>query len=226
MKAVISGATRGIGKAIAKRLANEGYDLVLLARNKVALTELANQLKSENRTIEALSIDLAEKNFVKKLHQNAAIFINSTVLVNNLGLYGVHSVSELTVENTAAQIQVNLLSAIGLSNFVCKQSLLKNIINIGSVMGLQANKNAASYSISKHAFKGWNDALRESLKTEGTLVSAIYPGAVNTSSWDGIEADRTKMIQAEDVAECAATILKMNRNTLIEEIRISPRDFI
>ena len=227
MKAVISGATRGIGKAIAKKLVANGYDLVLLARSKGALEECKADLSSSNNKVEFLPIDLSSDTVLKKLESSSSLFKGCSVLINNLGVHSTQHAGDIIVDDLKSQLTVNLYSAIQLSQFVLKHnsSTLSDIVNIGSVMSLKANEQAADYSISKHAFKGWNDALRESLRKEGIKVSAIYPGAVNTSSWDGIEADRTKMIQADDVAEVVQTILEMRENTLIEEVRINPRDF-
>lgn len=225
MKAVISGATRGIGKAIAKKLAKNNFNLVLMARNEKALNELAEVIKQPNIEIKILTIDFSNSNFTSILEKNKKIFDDTTLLVNNIGIYGVHNLEVLTIKNTLQQLEINLISAIGLTNQLLETFKLQNIVNIGSVMSLNASKEAMTYSISKHAFKAWNDGLRESLREKRILVTAIYPAAVNTSSWDGIEADRCQMIQPEDIANCVVNILSMNKNTLIEEIRISPRNF-
>lgn len=225
MKAVISGATRGIGKAIAKHLYSKGYELVLLARTKKDLLHLAEELDNSVSKISVLSVDMSAEGFEKKLQESSAIFNNCTVLINNVGIYDVHHINETTSENTLDQLRKNLLSAVGLTNFIMQNKNLKNIVNVGSVMSLEANYNATTYSISKHAFKGWNDSLREGLRDGKTKVTAIYPGAVNTSSWDGIPANREEMIQPEDIANCVEMILNMNENTLLEEIRLSPRNF-
>jgi short-subunit dehydrogenase len=225
MKAVISGATRGIGRAIAEKLAKNNYNLVLMARNEEALKEFAETIKQPKIEIKTLAIDFSNSNFTSILEENKKILENTTLLVNNIGVYGVHNLEALTIKNTMQQLEINLMSAIGLTNQLLETFELQNIINIGSVMSLNASKEAITYSISKHAFKAWNDGLRESLREKRILVTAIYPAAVNTSSWDGIETDRNQMIQPEDIANCVENILSMNKNTLIEEIRISPRSF-
>jgi short-subunit dehydrogenase len=125
-------------------------------------------------------------------------------------------------------MNVNLYSAIALTQQIRKNGgseALRSIVNIASVMSVKPASFAADYSMSKHAFKAWNDALREELRTKGTKVSAIYPGSVNTSSWDGLEVDRTAMIQAEDIAEMVECVLRMRENTLLEEIHVSPITF-
>ena len=84
----------------------------------------------------------------------------------------------------------------------------------------------ASYSISKHALKAWNDSLREELRTKSVKVTAIYPGAMNTSSWDEVEnVERQKMIQVEDVAKLIRQLIEIGESTLVEEIRLSPLNF-
>ena len=228
MKAVISGATRGIGKAIAHRLAKEGYDLVLIARNEKELENCKLELEESSSQIETLAMDLASKTLDVELTKNARQFENVTVLVNNLGVYSTQSADQLDLNIVQQQIELNLYSAIQLTQFILPNFKSKNdglIINIGSKMSIQAEQIATDYSISKHAFKAWNDGLREVLRKENIKVSAIYPGAVNTSSWDGLNANTQTMIQAEDIAEVVSSILKMSPSTLIEEIRIAPKNF-
>ncbi|MFT6167566.1 MAG: short-subunit dehydrogenase [Vicingaceae bacterium] len=228
MKAVISGATRGIGKAIGEKLAELGYDLVLLARNKEELEQCKSELSASNVIVEYLAIDLSQQNVQQKLKESASIFEDTSVLVNNLGVYSMQNVTEIDISKLKNQMDVNLYSAIALTQQVLKQNIeggLKNIVNIASVMSLKSASFAADYSMSKHAFKAWNDALREELRTSKIKVSAIFPGSVNTSSWDGIDVDRSEMIQAEDIAEITSCILAMKKSTLVEEIHVSPLTF-
>ncbi|MFT5666903.1 MAG: short-subunit dehydrogenase [Vicingaceae bacterium] len=228
MKAVISGATRGIGRAIAEKLAIQGFDLVLMARNEKALTLCKLELSKPNITVEYVAIDFSKESYVEVLAQNSSLFEKTTLLVNNLGIYSMQNAADIELVKLKDQMQLNLYSAISLTQNILDSSgsALKNIVNIASVMSIKATSFAADYSISKHAFKAWNDALREELRSKNMKVSAIFPGSVNTSSWDGIEADRSEMIQAEDIAECVSCILKMKSRTLLEEIHISPQIFV
>ena len=228
MKAVISGATRGIGKAISEKLAELGYDLVLLARNEEDLEQCRSSLSSTNVTVEYLAIDLSQQNIQQKLKESAFIFEGATLLVNNLGVYSMQNVTDIDLSKLKSQMDVNLYSAIALTQQVLKQKVegvVKNIVNIASVMSLKSASFAADYSMSKHAFKAWNDALREELRTRAIKVSAIFPGSVNTSSWDGIDVDLSEMVQAEDIAEMVSCILAMKKNTLLEEVHVSPLTF-
>lgn len=228
MKAVISGATRGIGKAIAKKLVLLGYDVVLLARNQEDLEQCKLELSKPKLSVEILSIDLSEENVEHKLKENASIFKDTCILINNVGSYSMQNGANIDLRILKDQMNVNLYSSIALTQQILKQDTeaqVQNIINIASVMSLKATSFAADYSMSKHAFKAWNDALREELRNSGKKVSAIYPGSVNTSSWDGLDVNRSEMIQAEDVAEIVSCVLTMKKNTLLEEIHVSPVTF-
>tara|TARA_B110000046_G_scaffold112201_1_gene119333 strand:- start:26077 stop:26766 length:690 start_codon:yes stop_codon:yes gene_type:complete len=227
MKAVISGATRGIGRVIAEKLAILGYDLVLLARNEKDLERCKTELSKSNVTVDCLAIDLSQSNVEQTLKESSFIFDNTSILVNNLGVYSMQNAAEIDLSKLKDQMNVNLYSAIALTQQILKQdeNQLKSIVNIASVMSLESVSFAADYAMSKHAFKAWSDALREELRSQKIKVSAIYPGSVNTSSWDGIAVDRSEMIQAEDVAEIVSCILAMKQNTLLEEVRVSPVTF-
>ena len=228
MKAVISGASRGIGKAITEQLAQEGAELILLARGEHGLNKLSDSISSKNATIHSFPLDLSQEESFNLIEEKRDLFQGVTTIINNLGIYSTQDADRINIKTLQNQINVNLYSAIQLTQALLHQSTnstISRIINIGSVMSLNASPNAADYSISKHAFKGWNDSLRDKLRFEGIKVSAIYPGAVNTSSWDGIDAPREEMIQAKDIAKAVSYILSLSENTLIEEIRISPQTF-
>lgn len=228
MKAIISGATRGIGRAIASALAAKGYQLILLARSEDELKKLANDLSRPQLRHDYYALDLTElsqiKSFSEKLAENNSI----ELLINNLGEFKIDQASHLKENELTQSLEINLFTAINLTQAVLsslRNSNSPSIINIGSVMGLSASKEATAYSISKHAFKAWNDALREELRTENIKVSSIYPGAVNTSSWDGTDANREAMIQADDIAKIVSNLVELGSTCLVEEVRMSPMNF-
>lgn len=230
MKAIISGASRGIGKAISMALAKAGYDLILLARSQEDLKQLEDELnqKFQAGKIETIVVDLAETKSFDLLAEELKDHSTIDMLVNNVGLYEMNSATEINRAELKQMIDINLYSAIELTQLLLekiKKSESGIIVNIGSVMSLKSAPFAANYSISKHAFKGWNDALREELRSEKIKVSAFYPGAVNTSSWDGMEANREAMIQAEDIAELVSLLPRLSKSCLLEELRISPLQF-
>lgn len=227
MNIIISGATRGIGRAIAKELATKNHRLILIARNSEDLEELKKELE-ENTSVKIFSCDLSNMEESKQLKDRISSLSETDVLINNLGIFETNPADQIQLDELQKMLDVNLYSAINLSSLIVEDMKNKEngvIINMASVMAHMAAPFAANYSISKHAFKGWNDALREELRQHGIRVCAIYPGAVNTSSWDGIEVNRDAMIQPEDIAKLVASLLEMNYNTLVEEIKLSPLKF-
>lgn len=228
MNIIISGATRGIGRAIAEKLASKNHKLYLIARNISDLESLKAQLDNSNVKHEIFSLDLSD---IKSVNEELNKLENADqvdVIINNLGIFETNPADKIELDALKKLMDLNLYSAINLTNFFIphfKEKEQGTIINIGSVMSHLAAPFAANYSITKHAFKGWNDSLREELRQSGVKVSAILPGAVNTSSWDGMEVNRDAMIQPEDIAELVNSILSMNYNTMLDEIKISPLKF-
>ena len=228
MNVLISGATRGLGRAIAERFAKAGHHLWLIARSKEDLSSMQKQISQKDEGIHLFAGDLSNPSTLDEIGRDVLREHKIDVLINNLGIYREDSATEIKLEDIEQLLQLNLYSAIEMTKFCLprmKSSKAGLIINIGSVMSQQAMPHATAYSISKHALKGWNDALRKELRTQGIKVTGIYPGAINTSSWDGIEANREAMIQTEDIAQLLLQLLEMSPSTLIEEIKISPLDF-
>jgi short-subunit dehydrogenase len=227
MRILISGASRGLGKNLAYQLAKSGHDLILMARSEERLKSIKSDLEKIVK-VEVIAVDLSDAEETRAAIGKISSLDKIDVLINNVGVYSENQASDFDTHELKSQLDINLWSAIHLTQailpgFIQKKSGL--ILNINSVMGVEAARHAATYSISKHALKAWNDSLREELRNKGIKVSAIYPGAINTSSWDGIEADREAMIQTEDIAELVVTLLKIGSSTLVEEIHLSPSNF-
>jgi|SRR5690554_321873 len=225
MKILITGASQGLGKSIAFKFAQSGHQLVLIARQAEKLAAICNELSAYAK-VEYIAADLSETDKISAILAPHMGENSPDVLINNLGVYREGVASELSFEKLEAQLKVNLYAAIGISN--CMLPFFKArgnglIVNVGSLASHAAISKAAAYSISKHALKGWSDALREEVREFGIKVSSIYPSSINTSSWDGIKGiDFNKMVQKEDVANLIAAIVSMSDATLIEEIRLSP----
>jgi short-subunit dehydrogenase len=228
MTVLISGATKGIGKAIALACASKGYDLALGARSKDDLCELKKEilLLYPNIKISVITVDfnniLQIENFIKQV---LAEHKKIDVLVNNVGAYKEDNV---TTSNSLLDemLNINLKSAYYLSRLIIPQ--LKagdSIINICSILSKNVRKEAASYTISKHALYGFNNALREELRDKKIKVTAILPGSVYTPSWNGIPVNSEELIQAEDVAKAVLFAIECSPNAVAEEIIIRPITF-
>lgn len=228
MVAVISGATKGLGKAIALALAQQGYSLALTARNSSDLDKLNDEI-SRNFNVDVFSFtaDLSDKTqtleFANKILKK---YKSIDVLINNVGRYDVDRITDENVD-FEFMMKVNLNSAYYLSKNISANMCQNNkghIFNICSVLSFSTRANAASYTISKHALKGFNDVLREEMREYGVKVTAIYPGSINTTSWEGIMAPKELFVQTEDIVGIIKACLKTSKNANIEEVVIKPLD--
>jgi len=228
MNAVITGASKGIGRAIAFKLAQEGYNLALCARSLSDLETLKSELlqRSPNLKVYVEAVDCADlpslRSFAKQA-QAALGFID--VLINNVGQYLSGTILEEADDALALQMQTNVYPAYALSKFFGKEMRTRKsgyIINICSIASLNVIKEAASYSVTKVALLGLTTILREELHTSGVKVSAILPGATYTSSWEGTQLAPEKFIQPEDVAQAVWTCLNLSPGATINQLILNP----
>lgn len=227
MNVIITGASRGIGKAIATIFAANGHHLFLSSRNEVALYNTMQQLQTQFPaiTIKAKAFDLSKqaKDFGNWILQ---MKIDVDVLVNNAGMFepgSVHNEPEGVLEN---QIETNLYSAYHLTRTLLPvmMSLKKGyIFNICSIASLQAYKNGGAYSISKYAMDGFSKNLREELKASGIKVTAIYPGAVLTDAWGNFDNSDNRIMEAADIAKMLYTCTQLSAGACVEEIVMRPQ---
>ena len=228
MKILISGASKGLGRTLAQHFGSKKNDLILIARSMNQLADLKQELEAEFPVdVQIISADLAQKaereNCINQIDLNSI-----DVLINNVGLYAEDNPSTLNHEQLDELLELNLKSALVLTQAIIpsfKKRKQGQIITVNSVMGKTASAQAANYSISKHALKAWADGLREELRPFQIKVCNLYPGAINTNSWDGIDVNRNQMIQKEDLANLIESIIKMGPSTLVEEVVLSPLNF-
>ncbi len=228
MNAVITGASKGIGRAIALKLAQEGYNLALCARSLSDLKSLQSDLLqiSPNANIYIEALDCADLPALHSFANQAQAelgFID--VLVNNVGQYLSGTILEEADDALALQMQTNVYPAYTLSKFFGKEMQSQKsgyIINICSIASLNVIKEAASYSVTKVALLGLTTILREELQTSGVKVSAILPGATYTSSWEGTQIAPEKFIQPEDVAQAVWTCLSLSPGATIDQLILNP----
>lgn len=229
MNAIITGASRGIGKAIAYKFAAEGFNLALCSRTHSHLEELANELKALYPGIEVIyqASDVSKKEEVLAF----AELVNSTwgmvdVLINNAGIFipgEIHNEADGALEQ---MMQTNLYSAYYLTRAVLPQmfsSEKPHIFNMCSVASLFAYPNGGSYSISKFALLGFSKVLREELKHKRVRVTSILPGATWTDSWAGSGQAPERMMKPSDIAMAIWNAYQMSEQTVVEEILLRPQ---
>lgn len=225
---VVTGGSKGIGKAIIERFAKQGYSIATCSRSETDLGDLKKELSHKfESSIHTLKADLSKKEEVVNFVEFIRLIAKPVhVLVNNSGRFIpglVHEEEEGTLEE---MIETNLYSAYYVSRGLVqamKKEKCGHIFNICSVASLMAYPNGGSYSISKFAMYGMSKALREELKPFGIKVTAVMPGAVLTGSWDGTDLPEERFIKSEDVAETIYGAYKLSSRSVIEDLIIRPQ---
>jgi len=225
---VITGASKGIGKAIALYFAEKGFNLAFCGRNKEDLQKLESEILAINPSCNLLNFvcDVSQKNEVAAFTK-AVLEAWSTVdiLVNNAGVFIPGQVINEEEGVLEKLIETNLYSAYHVSRALVKTMIEHksgHIFNISSIAGLQAYPNGGSYSISKFAMTGFSKALREELKPHHVKVTAILPGATLTNAWAGVDLPESRFIKATDIAKIIFDIYSLSENTVIEDVVIRP----
>jgi short-subunit dehydrogenase len=228
MNAVITGASKGIGKAIAEKLAREGWNVAICARNAPALEAARMAIQQQNPAVTVLAVqtDMGVKEQVLSFaSQVKAAFPTIDMLVNNAGIFvpgALHQEEEGLLENMMA---VNVYSAYHLTRQLLPIMMRQkkgHIFNMCSTASHKAYPNGGSYSITKYALLGFSKNLREELKPHHIKVTAISPGPTLTASWDGFEAPPNRMMPPEDVANVVWAAYTLADQTVVEEILLRP----
>lgn len=228
MKVIITGASKGLGKAIAEKFAAAGHDLFLCSRNENVLQETQQELLQQypGCRVEIMAVDISKK-------ENATAFGNfcihdgpPDILVNNAGSFlpgNIHEEKDGTFET---MLETNLYSAYHLTRTVLPtmmQAKSGYIFNMCSIASLAAYKNGGSYSISKFALLGFSKNLREELKPYNVKVTAVIPGAVYTDSWSGSGINPERIMEVNDVASMVYAASLLSPQACVEDIVLRPQ---
>ncbi|MFY0654125.1 MAG: SDR family oxidoreductase [Cyclobacteriaceae bacterium] len=226
---VISGGSKGIGKAIAVKFIQNGYAVITCSRSNEDLAKLEEEITNKNYpgSITTFKADLSKKDevddFVKFIESQTD---QVDVLVNNTGVFlpgEIHSEKEGNLE---LMMETNLYSAYHLTRGLVGGMIERkvgDIFNICSVASQTAYANGGSYSISKFAMYGMSKGLREELKPHGVRVTSVLPGATLTASWDGVDLPEDRFIKSEDVADAIWSAYSLSRNSVVEDLVIRPQ---
>ncbi|WP_339697499.1 SDR family oxidoreductase [uncultured Roseivirga sp.] len=227
--AVITGGTKGIGRATIERFAKEGFDIITCARNHKDIEQLIEDINERFPFIEiyAVQADLSNKNEVAKFAEVVKSLDRPVdMLLNNTGTFIPGSVHNEEDGNLEMMIETNLYSAYHLTRVLISGMMERksgHVFTTGSIAGIQAYANGGSYSISKFALLGFTKALREEMKPHGVRVTSILAGATYTSSWEGVELPVERFMKAEDIADAIYAAHALSPNTVVEEIILRPQ---
>ncbi len=229
MNAVITGSSRGIGKAAAELFALHGYNLLLCSRNEYTLLQTIEELKARypNVSIDGKACDLGKKQEAQLFAEwvlNTADAVD--VLINNAGTFIQGNISDEPDGALETMLDVNLYSAYHTTRAILPVMLQQkqgHIFTICSIASLHAYPNGGAYSISKFALLGFTKNLREELKPAGIKVTAIIPGAVYTDSWKGSGVPEERIMEAKDIARMIHHCTQLSPQAVVEEIVIRPQ---
>ncbi|RZJ75619.1 MAG: SDR family oxidoreductase [Flavobacterium sp.] len=229
MNAIITAATKGIGRAIAFKLAQSGYHLSLCARTETDLLALQNELQTYGVNVFVKVADLTSKADVLAFAEFALNSLKTVdVLVNNAGVFMPDVFLDEPTENFELQQNVNVNATYLLSKEIGKNMRLNtkgHIFNICSVASLSPADHAGSYSVTKAAMLSLNNVLRKELAQYKVKVTAILPGATLTASWGETTIDHDKFVQPADVADTLYSILNLSKGANVDEVILTPLNF-
>lgn len=182
--AIVTGASRGIGAAIAARLCEAGANVVLCSRSAESVGQTADILREKGHTVLAVQADISEKSDIENLvEQTLSAFSRIDILVNNAGITRDMLLMRLKDEEWDAVVQTNLTGTMYCTRAVLRPMLRQRsgrIINISSVIGLIGNAGQASYAAAKAGILGLTKATAKEVGTRGITVNAIAPGFITT----------------------------------------------
>jgi short-subunit dehydrogenase len=229
MYVVITGASKGIGAAMAKIFVANNCNVCICARHETELFKFKSELEALNNKVKiyAFVADLSIKEGVVAF-ANSLLQTTETVdvLINNVGKFTTGNIIEENEDTLLELLNTNVLSAYYLVKKLfqaIKNSNCGHIINISSVAATKPFAQCGSYSISKYALMGFSHNLREELKPAGIKVTNVTPGATFSSSWDGVDVKKNRIMNAEDVAKAVYSLTQLGNNCVVEDIVLRPQ---
>lgn len=222
--ALITGAGKGIGKAVALALAAEGTNLILLARTKSDLEKLADEIKPFGVKTLIVTADIADiKSVNEAVGKAIAEFKTIDILINNAGIGKFGKFMELTPEEFEQIIKVNLMGVYYATRAVLPGMIDQqsgDIVNISSTAGLKGAALTSAYSASKFAVIGLTESLMQEVRKHNIRVTALTPSTVATNMAKDLnltDGNPDRVMQPEDVAELIVAQLKLNKRVFIKD---------
>jgi len=228
MNVIITGGSKGLGKAMAEKFAAAGDDLFLCARNEKTLQETQSFLISSfpQSSIHIKKTDLAYATELNEFADWCLSFGRPSVLINNAGNFLQGNTYDEAEGNMEEMMQQNFFSAYHLTRKLLPAMISEgtgHIFNMCSVASLKAYKGGGSYSVSKYALLGFTHNLREELRSKNIKVTAIMPGAVYTDSWKQSGLEENRFMKDKDIAEMVFCASRLSSTACVEEIIMRPQ---
>jgi NADP-dependent 3-hydroxy acid dehydrogenase YdfG len=230
LTAVITGASRGIGAAVARRCIAEGVRVALVARTPAPLHALAGELGELAR---AFPCDLTDADAVADVAKRIVVELGATpdVLVNNAGLFQLAPVDTMSASDFSAVVHTNLVAPFLLTRALLPAMRARGsgtVVTLGSVADRHVFAGNGAYAASKYGLRALHEAMREELRGSGVRATLVSPAAVDTPLWDQIDPDsragftpRASMLTAADVADAIWYAISRPASVNIDELRLS-----
>ena len=227
---VVTGASSGIGLAIARRFAQEGALLCLVARSEERLEAASQGMEGASDDRVVLSSDVTQEEQVTAVvQQTLDRFGAIDILVNSAGAAYFTPIVQTSAAQWDEVLDANLKAVFLLCKHVLPHMLSRgkgDIVNVASIAAHQGFENGTAYCASKHGLLGLSRALALEVRKRGVRVVTVSPGAVDTPLWDPMEAtpDRSRMLRAEEVADAVVAALTFSATAVTDELIVMPRD--
>jgi len=226
--AVVTGASRGIGKAIALALADEGMDVIIFGRDVKALEKVQTEIKSKNVRCEYFSGDVGDEKFVHmSVKKIIDVYGKIDHLINNAGKGILKPLSEAKLDELKEQVNANVYGVFNFSRAVVGDMIKRkkgSIINIVSLAGKNGFIGGTMYGATKHAVMGFTKSLMLEVREYNVRVAAICPGSVATEFGTGNNQKKEieRVLSPEDVAHAVLSIINLPVRALMSEIDLRP----
>jgi len=218
--ALVTGASRGIGRAIAERLARDGYEVVVAARNREELEEVVAAIGADGGRARALVLDVSDPQAVAA----ALTGVELDVLVNNAGIGVLKPFVELTAADWQRTIDVNVNALYHVTHAVVQGMIARgsgHICTIGSSSGRGAFVGGSCYGATKAFVTAWSESLMLEVRDHGVKVSVVMPGSVTTHFNEHVPSDSDAWkLRPEDVADTVASVLATPPNVLVHRAEV------
>ncbi len=227
-RVLITGASRGIGRATAIAFAKAGMDLLLVSRSQAALQSVVAEAEELGAEVQTAAIDLSQLDSIKPALEAAVAQFPVDILINNAGMAYTGNLLETPLADWQQVINLNLTSV-----FQCVQTLLPMlrqrqgmVINVASIAGYQAFPGWGAYNVSKAGLIALSKTLAAEERQHGVRVVTLCPGSVNTPLWDTdtvqADFDRSRMLTPETVAQAILHTALLPPGAVIEELTVMP----
>jgi NAD(P)-dependent dehydrogenase (short-subunit alcohol dehydrogenase family) len=226
--AIVTGASSGIGLAIARVLGEEGYGLTVAARRPEKLEAAAEGLKADGFDVQSIAVNVSDEEQIKKVvDMHRERYGRLDVLVNNAGVGVGESVADIQTKKLDMQLDINLRSIVlfyrecmGLLREAAAEHKNALVVNTSSISGKHGEAWLSVYSATKHGVVGWTEAMNKEIGKEGIKSTALCPAFVDTPMTDFVKehVPADEMIRPEDIAESVRFLLRVSPACVVPEM--------